>query len=113
MGPSRHLLFLELSIPLLKHRAELHHIALDFDEVLIGDLLPFLLKRASELIPELAELFVIHEELLRYEVADQTTSARQLTHKGVHARCRKRLLWRKSGGDRGIKRARKIGVRER
>jgi len=47
MGPGRHFLFLEFSIPLLKHRAELNHIALDFGDVLIGDLLPFLLIRGA------------------------------------------------------------------
>lgn len=65
VGPGGHFLFLKLSIPFLQNNAKLCPVALNLSEILIRNLIPFRLQRCFELIPELSELFLIHDELLQ------------------------------------------------
>ena len=59
VGPGAHVLFLECSVPLLEDYAELVQILLNLDEILLRDFVPFTLQGSFELIPVLAELFLI------------------------------------------------------
>lgn len=65
IGPRGHFLFLKLSISFLQNDAKLGPITVNLSEILIGNLVPFRLQWCFELIPELSELFLIHDGLLK------------------------------------------------
>src|SRR5215469_6516853 len=61
IGPGAHLFLLQFPIVLLQNAGERREVALDLQEILIRNLLPLLLQRRFELLPELSKLFLIHK----------------------------------------------------
>ena len=72
IGPGIHLFLLNLTLALLNDTAKLGYIALNSEQILICNRFPFGLQRGFQLCSELSELFLIHRELLCYEMADDS-----------------------------------------